>query len=97
MIGGIDNTGVHLIETDPSGMLYEWKAYAIGRGGVVANKIFKQKWKENMSEKEAVKLTLDIIMKTEKEKKESAIDIAIIRKDGKFIKLTEEDMKGYLK
>ena len=97
MIGGIDNTGVHLIETDPSGMLYEWKAYAIGRGGVVANKIFKQKWKENMSEKEAVKLTLDIIMKTEKEKKESGIDIAIIRKDGKFIKLTEEDMKGYLK
>ena len=97
LIGGIDNTGMHVIETDPSGMLYEWKAYAIGRGGVIANKILKQKWKENMTEKDAVKLTLDIIMKTEKEKKESAIDIAIIRKDGKFRKLTEEEMKNSLK
>lgn len=97
LIGGIDNAGMHIIETDPSGMLYEWKAYAIGRGGVIANKILKQKWKDSMSEKEAVRLTLDIIMKTEKEKKESAIDIAIIRKDGKFRKLTEEEMKNSLK
>jgi proteasome alpha subunit len=97
LIGGTDNTGMHIIETDPSGMLYEWKAYAIGRGGMIANKIFKQKWKENMTEKDAVKLTMDIIMKTEKERKESAIDIAIIRKDGKFRKLTEEEMKNSLK
>jgi len=97
LIGGADNTGLHLIETDPSGMLYEWKACAIGRGGVIASKIFKQKWKENMAEKDAVKLTMDIIMKTEKERKESAIDIAIIRKDGKFRKLTEEEMKSSLK
>lgn len=98
IIGGVDKFGVHLIETDPSGMLYEWRAYAIGRGGVIANKILKQKWKETMDEKEAVKLAIDIISKTEKEKKLSATDIVIIRKEeNKFIKLNEEDIKKYLK
>jgi proteasome alpha subunit len=92
LIGGADNTGLHLIESDPSGMLYEWKAYAIGRGGVIANKILKQKWKRDMNEKDAIKLAVDIIEKTEKEKKGS-IDIAVMRKGGKFRKLTEEEIK----
>ena len=80
LIGGSDKTGLHLIESDPSGMLYEWKAYAIGRGGVIANKILKQKWKKDMSEKDALRLVKEIIRKTEKEKKGN-IDIAIIKKD----------------
>jgi proteasome alpha subunit len=98
IIGGIDNSGAHLIETDPSGMLYEWKAYAIGRGGLIANKILKQKWKETLTEKEAIGLAKDIISKTEKGKKGSKIDMAIIRiEDKKFRKLTEEDIKKILK
>lgn len=93
LLGGVDKTGVHLIESDPSGMLYEWHAYAIGRGAVIANKIFKQKWKEGMDERAASQLAVDIISKTEKEKKERVIDIALIKKGGKFRKLTEEDVK----
>jgi len=92
LIGGVDKTGKHLIESDPSGMLYEWKAYAIGRGGTVANKILAQKWKEDLTEKDAIKLTLEIIEKTEKEKK--GIDIAVIREDDKkFRKLSEKEIK----
>ncbi len=93
LLGGVDSTGTHLIEADPSGMLFEWYAYAIGRGAMLANKIFKQQWKPGMSEKEAVDLAIDIITKTEKERKESAIDIAIIRKDGRFKKLSDEEIK----
>lgn len=97
LIGGVDKTGTHLIESDPSGMLYEWHAYAIGRGGVIANKILKQKWKHDLTEKEAIDLTIDIISKTEKEKKENAIDIAIIKKGERFKKLSEEEIKKILK
>lgn len=97
LIAGVDKTGVHLIESDPSGMLFEWFAYAIGRGAPLANKIFKQKWKPNMSEKDAIDLALDIITKTEKERKESAIDLAVIRKDGKFRKLSEEEIRKAIK
>jgi 20S proteasome alpha/beta subunit len=86
-----------LIEADPSGMLFEWQAYAIGRGAVVANKIFKQRWKQNMGDKEAIALAWDVINKTEKEKKENIVDIAIIRKDGKFMKMNEENVKKFIK
>jgi proteasome alpha subunit len=98
LIGGVDKTGAHLIESDPSGMLYEWQAYAIGRGGVIANKIFKQKWKQNMSEQDAKALAMDVISKTEKERKESVIDMAIMYKStGKFRKLSEEEIKKVMK
>lgn len=96
LIGGVDKTGTHLIESDPSGMLYEWYAYAIGRGATLANKILKQKWKANMSEEEAIALAIDIINKTEKETKAN-IDIAVIGKDKKFRKLSEEEIKKILK
>lgn len=97
LLGGVDKTGPHLIETDPSGTLFEWRAQAIGRGAVLANKILNQRWKENMSEKEALNLALDIINKTEKsekEKREVVTDLAVINKDSKFRKLPESDVKA---
>lgn len=96
LLAGVDKTGTHLLETDPSGTLFEWKAQAIGRGAVLANKTLNQKWKDNMSEKEALDLALDIIDKTEKsdkEKREIVTDLAIIRKDGRFKKVGEEYIK----
>jgi proteasome alpha subunit len=93
LIGGTDKGGMHLIEADPSGMLYEWQAYAIGRGGAVANKILKQKWKPGMQEKDAVKLAMEVIEKTEKEKKDDSIEIIVITKDEKYRKLTTDELK----
>lgn len=97
MIAGADTRGIHLIESDPSGMLYEWQAYAIGKGAALANKILNQKWRPNMTEADAVKLSVDIISKTEKEKKGTILDIAVIRKGEKFKKLSEDELKKLLK
>lgn len=98
LLGGVDSTGAHLIETDPSGMLYEWKAYAIGRGATLANKIFRDKHKEDMDEKSALKLVIDVIKKVEKTPDlAKSLEIAIIRKkDKKFKRLTEEDIRKFL-
>lgn len=98
LIGGVDSTGAHLIESDPSGMLFEWKAYAIGRGATLANKIFKEKYKEGMDEKSALKLVIDVIKKSEKTRDLfKSLEIAIIRKeDKKFYILTEQDIKKLL-
>ena len=97
ILGGVDKGGIHLIESDPSGTIFEWKAFAIGRGAVLANKILNQKWKENIGEKEALELALEIIDKTEKEVKEGEIDLAIIKRGNKFRKLTKEEVKSILK
>jgi len=92
LVGGVDKSGSHIIEADPSGTLFEWQAYALGRGAVLANKILKQRWKQNMSEKDAVDLAVDILNKAEKEKKESVVDIAVITSGRKFRKLTKEEI-----
>lgn len=97
ILAGVDKSGPHVIESDPSGTLFEWRAFSIGRGGSLANKMLNQKWKENMSEKEAIALALDIIDKTEKEKKEGEPDLAIIKKGDRFKKLSEDHIKSILK
>jgi len=98
LVGGIDSNGSHLIEADPSGMLYEWKAYAIGRGATLANKIFRDKHREDMDEKAALKLVIDVIKKVEKiTNLGKALEIAIIRKkDKKFERLTEDQLRKFL-
>ncbi len=80
LIGGMDSKP-HLIEVDPSGMIYEWQAYAIGRGASVANKILKEKWKPGMSLEQAKKLAEEILQKTEKEKG-NKLSMAVIDKKG---------------
>lgn len=94
LIGGVDTTGVHLLEADPSGMLYEWFAHAIGRGAGLVNKILQQKWKPNMSEKDAVHLAIDTLLKGEKEKSKENIEIAIIKKGERFKKLSSGEIKS---
>lgn len=95
LIGGVDKGGIHLVEADPSGMLFEWYAHAIGRGSAQAKKILEQKWKEGMDEKSAIALAYDILTKTEKE--ESKTEIAIVKKGERFKILREEEIKKLLK
>lgn len=92
LIAGMDNGGARLIEVDPSGMIYEWQAYAIGKGAAVANKILEQKWRANMGEKDAVNLAIDAIFKSEKRKRGKIFDIAVV-KEGRFRVLTEDELK----
>jgi len=92
LVGGVDSTGPHLIEADPSGMLYEWNAYSIGRGAQIANKIFRDKHKENMDEKNALKLVISTIKKAEKVSDlAKSLEIAIIRKKERKIETLTED------
>jgi len=96
LMGGIDPSGPHLIESDPSGTLYEWKAFAIGRGSSTANKIFREKFKEGMDQKSALKLVVEAIKKSEKVNNVPyMVEIAVITK-GKFKKLSSEEIKNYL-
>lgn len=92
LIGGVDKTGTHLIEADPSGSLFEWKATAIGRGSQMAMKILKQKWNENLTKGDAIKLAVEILSKVEKKGK---IEIVVITKGEKFTRLSEDELSKY--
>jgi len=92
LIGGVDTTGTHLIEADPSGMLYEWKAYSIGKGSTLANKMLRKQWKESLKELDALKMAKNILMKSEKDISVEALDIAVV-KQKHFKSLSGEELK----
>ncbi len=62
LIGGVNDEG-KLFETDPSGLLLECKAKAIGKSAEKINELFEKKYKKDMSEKETVQFIYDAFKK----------------------------------
>ncbi len=96
LIGGVDKTGSNLFETDPSGTMIEWKAQAIGRGAEKAKKVLKSGFRENMSEKDGVKLLLKALKAGEKESDRENMELAIITK-GQFRKISGPEIDRFEK
>ncbi len=92
LIGGIDEKGASLYETDPSGTIMEWKAQAIGRGSERAKKTIKAKYKEDMSTDAAVKLVIEALVSGEKALKPENLELAVIT-EKEFRRLGEEELK----
>jgi proteasome alpha subunit len=60
LFAGVDKKGVHLFETDPSGIYACYHAHAMGMGSPDANKILEKRFKEGMKLEEATKLAVDV-------------------------------------
>jgi len=96
LIGGIDDTGVHLFATDPSGAMMEYKATAEGEGREAAIEYFEKNYKENMSMKEAVELGLKaLIYATEKKPEKHAVEIGIIEEGKEFRIMASKEIEKY--
>ncbi|MEA3229566.1 MAG: archaeal proteasome endopeptidase complex subunit alpha [archaeon] len=65
LIGGI-NKKPALYETDPSGILMECTAKAVGNKAEKINKYFEEKYKEDMNEKDAIQFAIDSLKKQSK-------------------------------
>lgn len=97
LIGGVDNHGVHLFETDPSGALNSYKAGSIGSGRAQVMELFEDKYKDNISYDEAVKLGLQGLKKTSEDPlNANTTEIAVITKDKPFDRLEPEEVKKHL-
>ena len=64
VIGGFDESGLHLFETDPSGVYQERTATAIGNGAETAQDILAKKFKRDLTLDKAVTLSCEIIKET---------------------------------
>jgi proteasome alpha subunit len=95
IFAGIDSTGKHIFVTEPLGIYYEYNAVAIGNNNEKVNKILSEKWKESLSEEEALNLALEII-KDVKEKEENKFEIVIL-KENEVKRLSEEEVDELLK
>ncbi len=98
IIGGVDNTGKRLFETEPSGALAEYQAIAIGKNKNKAMELFEKDWKENMSKDATIKIMLRALEfgLDEKEKLDiKRLQFTFIDSARKFMPVSQDELKAY--
>ncbi|MFA6805603.1 MAG: proteasome subunit alpha, partial [Candidatus Methanomethylophilaceae archaeon] len=93
LMAGIDDLGVHLFETDPSGALVAYKASCIGSGRPVVMDMLEKDFKDKMSYDSALKLGLKALgAAIEGTPAADSVEVGIVEKDKKFRRLSEEEI-----
>ncbi len=90
LVGGMNNEP-SLFETDPSGILLNCKARAIGKSADKINDFFEKEYKESMTEKQAAQLAVDGLKKDEKVNSKTLV-FAVIDKKGYRV-LSQDELK----
>ncbi len=86
LIGGVDDNGIHLYETDPSGAYQSYHAGAIGSGRNTVVEFFENNWKPNMTLNAALKLGLEALRDAnDQELNREAVEVAVIDSNGYYV------------
>lgn len=99
IIGGVDDSGIRLFETEPSGALAEYKAIAIGKGKKEVMEYFEKNYKDNLELEDGINLIVEAMKKSlgEKEKVNmESLDFAYIEKGSKFKRIDNQKLKAIL-
>ncbi len=91
IVGGIDNDGPALYETDPTGIYFGYKACAIGESETEIEAILKKQYKESLTIEEGFKLCIKALSKV------LGKDITSDRIDAAYIKTSEKRFKRFNK
>jgi proteasome alpha subunit len=63
IFGGVDKDGSKVLQTDPSGACWSYKAVSIGAGSDTVRELLEVKYKEDMSLEEAILLAVECLSK----------------------------------
>ena len=99
IIGGVDEKGAKIFQTEPSGALAEYKAVAIGRNRDKAMEVLEKEFKENLTLTEVLLMAYKAIEKSLPEKEKlsmNRLEFALIDKSG-FRRLTDKELKQAFK
>jgi proteasome alpha subunit len=98
LMAGIDASGPHLYETDPSGAMMAYKAGGIGAGRNEVMEVFEKDFKDNMTQTQAVNLGLKALSAAnENNLKSEVVEIAIINPEKEFHTLSSEEVVKVVK
>ncbi len=94
IIGGVDDTGIRLFETDPTGIFFEYKATVIGEGEVVIDEILHNEYKDSMTIKDGLKLAIKALYKALDDLDAKRLDASYIdAKTRAFVKIPMKDVE----
>jgi len=99
IIGGVDQTGPRLFETEPSGALAEYTAITIGKGKKEAMHFLEKNFKEGLSQDSAISLALKALEKGLGDKGKfdvNRLDFAFIEKGKPFERISNQKLKSIL-
>lgn len=92
-MGGIDDTGMRLFETDPTGIFFEYKATSIGEGETVADEILHKEYKDSMLIKDGLKLAVKALIKAIEDVEAKRLDCAYIdAKTKNFVRISQKEI-----
>jgi proteasome alpha subunit len=96
LVAGVDDQGVHLFETDPSGALVSYKAGSIGAGRNVVMEVFEEQFQEGMEMEAAVVLGLKALKKATEEEKlnPKSVEIGLVRVGSNFRRLDDSEVEA---
>ncbi len=100
LVGGVEEDGtVKLFLTEPYGLYFQYKAAVIGEGDTDIDAILQKRYKPNMSIDEGIRLGLGAMKEFLKDEfNVERVDVAFIdSKDKRFTKLSDEEIKKFLK
>jgi proteasome alpha subunit len=99
LVTGVDESGLKLYQTDPTGIYFEYKAIAIGEFENEMAEVLHKDYKDNMTLEQALLMVVKALSKIiDKDFNTDRIDAAFIKESTKEItNLTAEDLKKYLK
>ncbi|MBN2421195.1 archaeal proteasome endopeptidase complex subunit alpha [Candidatus Woesearchaeota archaeon] len=93
LVGGIDDTGMRLFETDPTGIFFEYKATSIGEGENVADEILHKEYKDGMLIKDGLKLSIKALSKAIDDLDAKRLDCAYIdAKTKSFVRISQKEI-----
>jgi proteasome alpha subunit len=93
LVAGVDELGVHLFETDPSGALVAYKATCIGSGRPVVMDIFEKEFKDKMTFEAAAKLGLKALGSAIEDTPSSeSMEIGVVERGKKFRRLSDAEI-----
>jgi proteasome alpha subunit len=97
LVGGWDETGSRLFETDPSGALVSYKAGSIGAGRNTVLEMFEEQYREDLTFDEAVIMGLSGLQQSKEEKLDSEmIEIGFVKEDETFAMMEKDEVKKFL-
>ncbi|MFH0970009.1 MAG: archaeal proteasome endopeptidase complex subunit alpha [Candidatus Diapherotrites archaeon] len=99
IIGGFDETGPRLFETEPSGALAEYLAVAVGQGRKEAMDFFEENYQSNLSREQAVKIVFGALehgLQKGQKLGLDRVDFGYIDRDSPFNRIDKATLKSIL-
>jgi proteasome alpha subunit len=96
LVGGYDDDGVHLFETEPSGSLTSFKATSTGGNKQPVMELLEQKYKPGMDADQAIMLALEGLRASLDEAQTLAqVEVCTIQRDQGLRRLGTEEIQKY--